>query len=112
MSLAVYDIGCKLHSLLLKNACINPEEDAYKKINFLVRWPQIIEQQLAEGVKSRTERDVETAHKLTRVLLIQLISSLKEEAVRQRPQISQTSPTWKNILHITQLVEELILSSH
>ena len=43
MSLAVYDIGCKLHSLLLKNACINPEEDAYKKINFLVRWPQIIE---------------------------------------------------------------------
>lgn len=39
MSLAVYDIGCKLHTLLLKNACVNPEEDAYKKINFLARWP-------------------------------------------------------------------------
>lgn len=41
-SIAVYDIGCKLHTLLLKNACINSEEEAYKKINFLSRWPAIL----------------------------------------------------------------------
>jgi hypothetical protein len=38
-SLAVYDMGCKLHTLLMKNACITPEEDAYKRINYVSRWP-------------------------------------------------------------------------
>jgi hypothetical protein len=41
-SLAVYDIGCKLHTLLLRNSCMSSEEEAYKKVNFLARWPNII----------------------------------------------------------------------
>ena len=45
-SLAVYDIGCKLHTILLKNACTNSEEEAYKRINFVARWPTIIQLQL------------------------------------------------------------------
>lgn len=43
-SRAVYDMGCKLHTLLLKNACINPEEEAFKKINLLTRWPQVVQE--------------------------------------------------------------------
>ena len=42
-SRAVYDMGCKLHTLLLKNACLNPEEDGFKKVNLLTRWPVIIQ---------------------------------------------------------------------
>ena len=39
---AVYDMGTKLHTLLLKNACTNPyEEDGFKKVNLLVRWPAV-----------------------------------------------------------------------
>jgi hypothetical protein len=80
--LAVYDIGCKLHTVLLKIACINSEEEAYKKINFIARWPSIIQSQLSQGLKDRSERDVETAHKLSRVLITSLISSLKDEISR------------------------------
>lgn len=83
-ALAVYDMGCKLHTLLLKTACMNPEEDAYKKLNFIARWPQVIYQQMIEG-KGRTEKDVETAHKLTRNLFNNLIRSLKEEAHKLKP---------------------------
>ncbi len=60
-SLAVYDIGCKLHTLLLKNACSNSEEEAYKKINFVARWPLIVQMQLDQGGKERALKDVETA---------------------------------------------------
>jgi hypothetical protein len=39
---AVYDMGTKLDTLLLKNACVNPdEEDGFKKVNLLVRWPAV-----------------------------------------------------------------------
>ena len=41
-SRAVYDMGCKLHTLLLKSACLNPEEDGFKKVNLLTRWPALI----------------------------------------------------------------------
>ena len=41
-AMAVYDIGCKLHTHLLKNSCINSEEEAYKMINFVARWPSIV----------------------------------------------------------------------
>ena len=41
-SRAVYDMGCKLHTLLLKNACLNPEEDGLKKVNLLTRLPALI----------------------------------------------------------------------
>jgi hypothetical protein len=43
-ALAVYDMGCKLHTLLLKTALLNPEEDAYKKLNFIARWPYVVQQ--------------------------------------------------------------------
>jgi hypothetical protein len=42
-ALAVYDIGCKLHTLLLKNACVSSDEEAYKKLNFVARWPSILQ---------------------------------------------------------------------
>ncbi len=67
--MAVYDIGCKLHTLLLRNACTNSEEEAYKKINFVIRWPMIVQNQLNSGIKDRNEKDIDIANKLTRVLI-------------------------------------------
>ena len=36
---AVYDMGCKLHTLLLTNSCLNPEVEAFKKLNMVARYP-------------------------------------------------------------------------
>ena len=62
---AVYDMGCKLHTLLLTNSCINPEQEAFKKLNMISRYP------LTVHPEKRT-----TAEKLSRVLLINLLNSL------------------------------------
>lgn len=62
---AVYDMGTKLHTLLLKNACINPEEeDGFKNVNLLVRWP---------AVAKKKGLDQSTAHNLARCLANNLI---------------------------------------
>jgi hypothetical protein len=78
-AMAVYDIGCKLHTHLLKNSCINSEEEAYKKINFVARWPQIVHNQVTDKIKGRQEKDVETAQILSRLLICQLINHIKDE---------------------------------
>lgn len=78
-AMAVYDIGCKLHTHLLKNSCINSEEEAYKKINFVARWPQIVHNQVKDKIKGRQEKDVETAQILSRLLICQLINHIKDE---------------------------------
>lgn len=36
-SLAIWDMGCKLHTMLMKGA-ISKEREGYKRINFLLRW--------------------------------------------------------------------------
>jgi len=62
---AVYEMGTKLHTLLLKNACTNPEEeDGFKKVNLLVRWP---------AVATEKGFDPIIAHDLARYLLNNLI---------------------------------------
>ena len=61
-------MGCKLHTLLIRNSCTSPEEeDSYKKINLLTRWPTIVAE---KGFDSYG------AHELTRALIINLINSL------------------------------------
>ena len=68
---AVYDMGCKLHTLLLKNACTESdgaeEDEGLKKVNLLLRWPAIAQE---KGF------NVDTAHSLTRTLATNLISAL------------------------------------
>lgn len=49
-SRAVYDMGCKLHTLLLKNACLDPEEVGFKRTNLLVRWPAFVEQRFVKRI--------------------------------------------------------------
>lgn len=58
-------MGCKLHTLLLTNSCINPEDEAFKKLNIISRYPLTV---------SEDKRIV--AEKLSRVLLINLLNSL------------------------------------
>ena len=36
-------MGTKLHTLLLKNSCTSTdEEDGFKKLNLLARWPAVV----------------------------------------------------------------------
>jgi hypothetical protein len=58
-------MGCKLHTLLLTNSCINPEDEAFKKLNFISRYPLTVQE---------NKRII--AEKLSRVLLINLLTSL------------------------------------
>jgi hypothetical protein len=60
-------MGCKLHTLLLSNSCRNPEEEAFKKLNMISRYP------LTVPLDKRI-----TAEKLSRVLLINLINNLQQ----------------------------------
>jgi hypothetical protein len=55
-------MGCKLHTLLLKNACVSPDEDeGFKKLNLFTRWPAVLQ---LKGY------DSQAAHDLTRCLVI------------------------------------------
>ena len=58
-------MGCKLHTLLLTNSCINPEDEAFKKLNIISRYPLTV-----------SEDKRITAEKLSRVLLINILNSL------------------------------------
>ena len=98
-----------MHTLLLRNACTSPEEEAYKKLNFLARWPLILHTQYKNGLKNRTRENVETGQKLTRVLLTQLIGALKEDTMRNRP--GKGVVTWQNVAYIGGLVEEIVMGS-
>jgi len=63
-------MGCKLHTLLLTNSCLNPEEEAFKKLNMISRYPLTVPQ----------EKRL-TAEKLSRVLLINLINDLHSNLI-------------------------------
>ena len=61
-------MGTKLHTLLLKNACSNTEEDdGFKKVNLLTRWP---------AVAKENGHNVNTAHALVRTLTTSLVNAL------------------------------------
>jgi len=59
----------------------------------------------------RNIREVETANKLSRVLMTNLLTSIKEETSKIKPSINQENPTWTNIIHSTFLVEEMVFGS-
>jgi hypothetical protein len=85
-------MGSKLHTLLLKNSCTCPEEDqGFKKLNLLARWPAVIQE---KGY------DVQSAHDLTRTLIVSLSN-----------QLSMLPSAMKNLTHLTLQVHELILTS-
>lgn len=108
-------MGCKLHTLLLANSCLNPEEEAFKKLNMISRYP------LTVPLEKRV-----TAEKLSRVLLINLIDNLQqsldqsksyqlqsENARSQGMQIQEWHlAAWRNMTHIIQLCEEMMYTSN
>ena len=85
-------MGSKLHTLLLKNSCVCPEEDeGFKKLNLLSRWPAVVAEKGYE---------VQSAHELCRSLIINLANTL-----------GNVPSATKNLTHLTLQVHELILSS-
>ena len=114
-SRAVYDMGCKLHTLLVRNACTNPEEDGNKRINLLTRWPAMILDQVGTteiDTNIRTLRDFDTANGICRVLLTQLLTSFRDENKDFRSGFKINNSIQRNLVHITTQIEELIFSSH
>ena len=103
-SRAVYDMGCKLHTLLLRNACTNPEEDGNKRINLLTRWPAMILDQVGlvdVDTNIRTLRDFDTANGICRVLITQLLGSLRDETKNFRSGFKVNNSVHRNLIHIT-----------
>lgn len=109
-------MGCKLHTLLLSNSCLNPEEEAFKKLNMISRYP------LTVPLDKRI-----TAEKLSRVLLINLIDNLQHTLNQSKScqmdnqnlngkqglQIQeQHLAAWRNLIHIIQLCEEMMYTSN
>jgi hypothetical protein len=102
-------MGCKLHTLLLTNSCINPEQEAFKKLNMISRYP------LTVHSEKRT-----TAEKLSRVLLINLLNSLQPhlsqgDSATDGPEASHQAESlcaWRNFIHIVQLSEEMMYTSN
>jgi hypothetical protein len=95
-------MGCKLHTLLLTNSCLNPEEEAFKKLNMISRYPLTVP----------PEKKV-TAEKLCRVLLIHLVLSLKDHlAVVDSKNHDSQIAAWRNLIHIIQLSEEMMYTSN
>lgn len=87
-------MGSKLHTLLLKNSCTCPEEDeGFKKVNLLARWPAVVAEKGYE---------IQSAHELSRSLIIKLANSLGGQRI---------TSAMKNLTHLTLQVHELILSS-
>jgi hypothetical protein len=61
-------MGTKLHTLLLKNSCSSLEEDeGFKKVNLLARWPTVVAEKGFEA---------NSAHDLARQLIISLSNIL------------------------------------
>ena len=96
---AVYDMGCKLHTLLLKNACTSEEDEGFKKVNLLSRWPAIAKE---KGYR------VDRAHSLVRALINGLVCALIPE--HMECESNQKSVPLRNLVHISLQVHELILS--
>lgn len=108
-------MGCKLHTLLLSNSCLNPEEEAFKKLNMISRYP------LTVPLDKRI-----TAEKLSRVLLINLINNLQQHLDQNKTFHMETEhlrgqgiqiqeqhlAAWRNIIHIIQLCEEMMYTSN
>ena len=95
-------MGCKLHTLLLTNSCKNPEEEAFKKLNLISRYPLTVDQPKKL-----------VAEKLSRVLLIDIIKTLKIRIEESDTQIEEPGllNIWRNLMHITQLAEEMMYTS-
>ena len=89
-------MGCKLHTLLITNSCINPEHDAFKKLNLISRFP------LTVGLDQRV-----TAEKLSRVLLLNIMNGMQAHL-----KSSENAAAWKNFIHIIQLCEEIMYTSN
>ena len=112
-SLAVWDMGCKLCTLLLKNFVLT-DEKAHKKLCYLVRYPAVLRNgplTLTEERRSpkRSPREVEAAEKLVRVLLAQLLACVADDAASCRP--APEFPVWHNLVHVGFFLEELVLTA-
>ena len=85
-------MGTKLHTLLLKNACSNTEEDdGFKKVNLLTRWP---------AVAKEKGHNVSTAHALVRTLTQSLVNALGQQLSQNNLSLKQ-SPILRNLVHIS-----------
>ena len=93
-------MGCKLHALLVTNSCLNPEEEAFKKLNLISRYPLTVSPEYKL-----------TAEKFSRVLLINLIENLRPH-LQKNQDLNQSLTAWRNFIHIIQLAEEMMFTSN
>jgi hypothetical protein len=103
-SMAVYDIGTKLHTIVMVHSLVNEAKNRF--ILYLARWPLIL------SYKDKTEfkitHKIECAYQLLKHLLSSIIKSVSIEASKCRPCVEH--PIWTNVARIVFIIDELVLN--
>lgn len=103
-SMAVYDIGCKLHTIVMMHSLINETNNRF--ILYLARWPLILS--FKEQKDFKMTPNVECAYQLMKYLISSIIKAVVLEAGKYRPSVDQ--PIWANTASLVFIVDELVFT--
>lgn len=103
-SMAVYDIGSKLHTIVMVHSLINETKNRF--ILYLARWPLILSYK--EKTEFKITHKMECAYQLIKQLLSSIVKAVALEAAKCRPSVDQ--PIWANVARIVFIVDELVLN--
>lgn len=103
-AMVVYDIGSKLHTLVLLYSLQNEPKNRF--IHYLARWPLILSDN--EKSDANITKIKESSNQLTKHLISSLIKSVAIEASKCRPSLDQI--IWCNVARLVFVVEELVLN--
>ena len=101
-SFAVYDIGKKLHSIVLTHSMVNETKNRFAL--YMARWPLILSYQENKN-KSNAIQKIEWANQLINSLFSSLIKWVMLEASKWRPWIDQ--PIWANVAGLAFIIDEI-----
>ena len=101
-SFAVYDIGKKLHSIVLTHSMVNDNKNKFTL--YLARWPLILSYQENKN-KTNSSQRIDWANQLINSLFSSLIRWVMLEASKWRPWIDQ--PVWTNVAELAFIIDEL-----
>lgn len=93
--IAVFDIGSRIHTIVMKQAML-ADEEGWKHMRRLIYWFEM-------------KRDTDKARWVVKSLLEKLSESLQSNSMGCRP--SLTSTFWKNLITTSYLIEEFVIYS-
>ncbi|CAG9332437.1 unnamed protein product [Blepharisma stoltei] len=93
--IAIFDLGSRIHTIVMKQAML-ADEEGWKHIRRLIYWYEM-------------KRDIEKARNIVKSLLEKLSESLQSNSMGCRPALVST--LWKNLVITSYLLEEFVIYS-